>query len=274
MEFEGMTENSILCPKCKSPVTPGMKFCESCGTKIETVGIPLVLPAQENSGSTTTLPAAGPPAEPVKTEPAIIEKQAPEPARETKVPKPQKPEMLPKAAGPKKPLPQQTIIIAGVLVLVLLAAAIYFIVLPALSGPSPSAGSLPSLPVLPGTAAPSATQAANAQTVSTTLTAGPTQVPPGKFALVLDAERDPISHVVTVTFKGGAGQYGVSNILVQLTRSDGQVLTQNFKPASIGSGVTLQGTEKTDRVEATATYYSGEHYKILDHIFEYQKRNG
>jgi hypothetical protein len=240
-----MTENSIVCPKCKSPVTPGMKFCESCGTKIEPVDIPL-----------EKTPVS--PAEPEKTAPVILEK----------------PKTVPEAAVPKKPLPQQTIIIAGVLVLLLLAAAVYFVVLPALSGPSPSAGSLPSLPVLPGTAAPAATQAANAQTVSITLTAGPTQVPPGKLALVLDAERDPISHLVTVTFKGGAGQYGVSNILVQLTRSDGQVLTQNFKPATIGSGVTLQGTEKTDRVEATATYYSGENYKILDHIFEYQKRNG
>jgi hypothetical protein len=240
-----MTENSILCPKCKSPVTPGMKFCESCGTRIEPVDIPL-----------EKTPVS--PAEPEKTEAVISEK----------------PKKLPEAAVPKKPLPQQTIIIAGVLVLLLLAAAVYFVILPALSGPSPSAGSLPSLPALPGTAAPAATQVTNAQTVSTTLTAGPTQVPPGKFALVLDAERDPISHVVTVTFKGGAGQYGVSNILVQLTRSDGQVLTQNFKPATIGSGVTLLGTEKTDRVEATATYYSGEHYKILDHIFEYQKRSG
>jgi len=269
-----MTENSIICPKCKSPVTPGMKFCESCGTKIETVDIPPVTPASETSGSTTVLPVTGPPAEPVKTEPAITEKQAPEPAREPKVSKPQKSEVVPKDAGPKKPLPQQTIIIAGVLVLALLAAAVYFVVLPALSGPSPSAGSLPSLTGVAGTPVPSATQATNGQAVEVTLTAGPTEVPPSKFALVLDAERDPISHLVTVTFKGGAGQYGVSNILVQLTRSDGQVLTQNFKPTTVGSGVTLQGTEKTDRVEATATYYSGEHYKIMDHIFEYQKRNG
>jgi hypothetical protein len=269
-----MTENSILCPKCKSPVTPGMKFCESCGTKIETVGIPPVSPTPEPSGSTTTPPAALAPDEPVKTEPAITEKPVLEPVMGQKIPKPQKQEVVPKDAGPKKPLPQQTLIIAGVLVLALIAAAVYFVVLPALSGPSPSAGSLPSLPGVPGTAAPSATQATNSQTVETTLTAGPTEVPPGKFALVLDAERDPISHIVTVTFKGGAGQYGVSNILVQLTRSDGQVLTQNFKPTTIGSGVTLQGTEKTDRVEASATYYSGEHYKIMDHIFEYQKRNG
>jgi hypothetical protein len=265
-----MTENSIVCPKCKSPVTPGMKFCESCGAKIEPVGISLektpVSPAPETSGSMAV--------EPEKTVPVITEKPAPEPAREKKVPKPQKPEAVPKDTGPKKPLPQQTIIIAGAVVLLLLAAAVYFVVVPALSGPSPSAGSLPSLPVLPGTAAPAATQTANGQTVGTTLTAGPTDIPPARFALVLDAERDPISHVVTVTFKGGAGQYGVSNIFVQLTRSDGQVLTRNFKPTTGGSGVTLQGTEKTDRVEATATYYSGEHFKIMDHIFEYQKRNG
>ena len=30
-----MTENPKTCQKCGSPVTPGMKFCESCGAKIE-----------------------------------------------------------------------------------------------------------------------------------------------------------------------------------------------------------------------------------------------
>jgi hypothetical protein len=92
--------------------------------------------------------------------------------------------------------------------------------------------------------------------------------------IVLDAERDPITSIVSVTFRGGEGQYGVSQIMVTLTRSDGSSETKSFKPDTIGSGVTFQGTPKTDRLEATSYFYSGEQYKIIDQIFEYKKRTG
>jgi len=92
--------------------------------------------------------------------------------------------------------------------------------------------------------------------------------------IVIDTERDPITSEVTATFRGGEGQYGVSQIVVMLTRSDGIVETKSFKPATVGSGVTLQGTTRTDRIEVTVYFYTGEHYKIIDQIFEYKKRTG
>jgi hypothetical protein len=77
-----------------------------------------------------------------------------------------------------------------------------------------------------------------------------------------------------VTFRGGEGQYGVREIRVTLTRSDGTSETKTFKPDTVGSGVTFQGTPKTDRIEATTYFFTGEQYKILDQIFEYKKRTG
>jgi hypothetical protein len=241
-----------------------MKFCESCGAKIE----PLVTETMSDPDSARQ--AEETPKKSETGEGAVTGSAA----AKTIV---KQPEKVSRENMPKRPLPQQTIIIAGVVILALLAAAVYFVVLPMISGSSPAspAGGVPLLPGVSGTtAASSVTQVTNGQAVAPTLTAGPTDITPSRFSIILDAERDPISHNVTVTFRGGEGQYGVSNILVRLTRSDGQVLTQNFKPVVVGSGVTFPGTEKTDRVEATTTFYSGEHFKIMDKIFEYQKRNG
>jgi len=220
------------------------------------------------------------PSEPlVKTEekilPAAGEKTAPahvkEPPKTDKVPD------MPKETGPKKPLPKQTLIIAGVIVLALLGAAFYFVALPMLSGSGTPPVGLQALPVTPGSGSSSGTPATTADTspaYSVSLTPGPTQNPPSNRVVIVDAERDPISSLITVTFKGGAGQYGVKEITVILTRSDGSQERKTFKPNAIGDGVTLQGTAKTDRIEVTTYFYTGEEYKILDQIFEYKKRGG
>ena len=33
---ENVPDQNIICPKCHAEVSPGIKFCEECGTKIET----------------------------------------------------------------------------------------------------------------------------------------------------------------------------------------------------------------------------------------------
>ncbi len=103
------------------------------------------------------------------------------------------------------------------------------------------------------------------------LVPGPTQVPPDKFLVYFQAERDPLTRIVSVLFMGGKGQLGVQDVFVRLTRSDGQVLTATFKPVQVGSGVELQGTEKTDRVEVIVHYYTGDEYTVIDQVFEYKK---
>lgn len=102
---------------------------------------------------------------------------------------------------------------------------------------------------------------------------GPTEVPPDRLRIWLQAEREPITHEVSVLYDGGKGQYAVRDVLVRLTRSDGQVLTELFRPLVVGEGVTLQGTEYSDHLEVVVTYSTGEEYTVIDKVFEYKKRN-
>jgi hypothetical protein len=340
-----MTANPQNCPKCGSPVVPGMKFCESCGAKVEalpacpqcgaalapdvkfceTCGA-LVKTTKEGAGSVVapvspaaeTAPTQEPPPpnkppemetpakvaavaamvapasesapvneirspaeSPEKAEekpvPVPGEKPAPAPASVNEPPQPEKIKELPKETGPKKPMSKQTMIIAGVIILVVLGAAVYLVGLPMLSGSGTPPQNPPASPVTTNSGSSSGiplTTPVTSQAMTVSFIPGPTQIPPSNRAIVLDAERDPITSIVSVTFKGGAGQFGVSQIQVTLTRSDGSSETKSFKPDTVGSGVTVQGTSKTDRVEATAYFFNGEQYKILDQIFEYKKRGG
>jgi hypothetical protein len=100
-----------------------------------------------------------------------------------------------------------------------------------------------------------------------------TQSPPESLRVWFQAERDPITHIVTVLFDGGNGQRGVREVLVRLTRSDGDVLTQTFKPTATGEGVSLPGTKYIDRLEVIVNYYNGDQYKVIDKVFDYKIRN-
>jgi hypothetical protein len=105
------------------------------------------------------------------------------------------------------------------------------------------------------------------------LVPGPTQTLPAHLDIVLQTERDPRTKMISVEYMGGKGQYGVREIFVRLTRSDGEVLTGSFKPIQIGSRIELQGTEKVDRLEVVVRYYSGEEYTVIDQVFEYKVRS-
>jgi hypothetical protein len=291
-----MTEKPQTCQKCGSPVTPGMKFCESCGAKIEALPAcpqcgaalvpdvkfcescgapvgPAAAPVQEKPApETPPVPAAGAPAGPqVKPEEKTIKVPAPvkEPPKTIKV------KEVPVGTGPKKPIPRLTLIIAGIVILALLGAAVYFVGLPMMSGTGTVSSPAPSGQTTVQTAAAgaSATSAqAAAGTGSAEITAGPTDVLPSNRALVIDVERDDVTSLITVTFQGGAGQYGVRDLAITLTRGDGTVETKSLSHLERGSSVTLQGTTMTDRVEVTANFYNGETYKVVDKIIEYKKR--
>ena len=272
-----MTENSRKCQKCGAALAPNVKFCESCGAPVSPPAAPTeaapvaapVPPAPEIPPVQETKSPVEPPA---KVQETITPAPAPvhEPARTETA------RDVPKEAGPKKPNSHTTMIIAGVIVLALLGAAVYFVVLPMLSGSgTPSPNQQP--PVTSGPGSSSGTplttaEASQAGTVS--LTAGPTDVPPTNRALIIDVERNAITHDITVTFQGGEGQYGVRELAITLTRSDGTVETKSLGHLERGSSVTLKGTEKADRVEVTANFYNGETYKVVDKVFEYKKRVG
>jgi len=321
-----MTDNSQTCQKCGSPVTPGMKFCESCGAKIEALSAcpqcgaaigpdvkfcevcgapvsPAAVPVKATPAETAPVvaPAAGPsppepetppvlevkpPTEPpVKAEkitiPVPVEKPAPAPDQIKEPPQTGKVEAVQKENGPKKPISRNTMIVAGIIVIALLGAAVYFVVLPMFSGSGGTqAGSSSSaFPGLrsqtqnPSDARPSAVST-EPSAAAVSFVTEPTQVPPANLLVAFQVERDPITGLVTVTFSGGAGRNGVQDVFIRLTRSDGQVMTRTITLSEIGQGATLQGTRTgDDRIEVTANYYNGEHYKIIDQILEYKKRD-
>ncbi len=265
-------ENSRqICPDCNSPVPPGKKFCESCGAKIDA---PLRCPqcgAPVSEGIKFCESCGASLGEPVEVKPPEIIPEIPGHA-----PVPGTIQDTTNSQLPKKPLPTMTLAIAGIVILIILALGAYVVVLPGLSGTGPSqnsGGSTPS-PVIPaatGTAQGSS-QSGGSSLVTGTLTPGPTDAVPPTLAVNFQAERDPISGIVTVTFTGGAGQNGVREVVSVLTRSDGQVVTKTFTLTQVGTSETLQGTKMTDRIQITAYYYNGNRYTVLDQIFEYKKR--
>ncbi len=164
-------------------------------------------------------------------------------------------------------------ILVGVIGLVVLAAVLWFAVLPLLSGTA-GTGSPAVIPQLPApTPVPPALPATPAVTSSLSFDPAPTQVPPAAMVVTFQAERDPITGLVTVTFTGGA-RYAVKDVVIRLTRSDGIVETKTVTLSEIGPIATLQGTKTgDDRIEVTARYFNGEEYRIVDRILEYKKRD-
>jgi hypothetical protein len=176
--------------------------------------------------------------------------------------------------GPGKTLLTGGIIIAGM-----------FIIAAFMTG-SLHLPSSPALKLSPGTVASdphreapvpettdTTTPAAGLTVAAPSIIPGPTKVPPESLRIWFQAERDPVTNIVSVIFAGGKGQIGVRDILVRLTRADGQVLTETFRPLTNGEGVSLPGTKYTDRLEVIVTYNNGGVYSVIDKVFEYKMRN-
>lgn len=86
----------------------------------------------------------------------------------------------------------------------------------------------------------------------------PTDEMPTSYQVTVSAQKDPINHLITVTFDGGMGQENVKEIKVTVTRSDGEPETQTMtrpsgKSLSTGESVEFAGTAQPDRIEAWAT---------------------
>ncbi|MCK9591130.1 MAG: zinc ribbon domain-containing protein [Methanoregula sp.] len=280
-----MADNSMpdnprqICPQCNSPVAPGKKFCESCGAKIDA-------PFQCSHCGAPASPgkkfceSCGAPIEVTKEEkqPEVLpevtaQDQVTTIARD--LTKSQHPLQPPTASDQKKTIPAMTLAIIGIVILIVLVLGAY-VVVPVLSGTGPSQKSGDSIAglVIPtsSTTQQASSQPGRSTLVTGTLTPGPTDIVPSALAVNFQAERDPISGIVTVTFTGGAGQNGVREVVSRLTRSDDQVITKTFTLTQMGKSETLQGTKMTDRIEVIVNYYNGDQYTVLDQTFEYKKR--
>ncbi|MDD1693755.1 MAG: zinc-ribbon domain-containing protein [Methanoregula sp.] len=298
------------CTLCGTLLEPGSRFCPSCGTMIGSskdkppeADVVEKLPADAKKpragrAKKTKLPdeddpgkAPDPlmmipepgeqdtPEEPfVPEQESLLKKKVASPASVITIPPSGKRSIFPRGLDARKGA-----IIAGLLIFIAVIVLVFSGLIPLnqgiyLSGtPAPgSAATETSSPVSAETSAVPETTTAIPVTAneSVSLVPGPTQVPPDNLLVYFQAERDPRTKIVSVQYMGGKGQMGVRDVLVRLTRSDGQVLTETFKPLQSGSGVDLQGTEKTDRLEVIVHYYTGDEYTIIDQVFEYKIRNG
>ncbi|MGC9435346.1 MAG: hypothetical protein ACP5C4_04565 [Methanomicrobiales archaeon] len=119
--------------------------------------------------------------------------------------------------------------------------------------------------------APTPTAQTPAPTVTATadLSPGPTQTMPPGSEVEVTISRDPIQPTITATFAGGAGQSRVTDVLVRVTRSDGQVITEHLEN-NLDSSVTIEGTRGSDRVEVTVSLTTGNSYTIYDKVLTFK----
>lgn len=311
--FKRKKKENRVCPNCKNPVPAGLAFCDSCGFRIlpppvcRKCQVPLAPDTNfcENCGTPAgTVPEAQPETPPdelnvtgeEEENPGIPDPEIAEPSTDaapevlwpvitpppgTSLPRP-KPDPLPDPGPvPARPvrLPKRTLILAaaGFICLIVSLAVLFWgagcgnnLVLP---GPSPAAAP-PPVTITHDTALVTETPgSADAAILLHPLVPGPVQVPPESLRIWLQADRDPITHIVTVIYNGGKGERAVRDVTVRLTRSDGTMLQETFRPRTTGEGVEMQGTKYADRLEVIVTYNSGEAMTVIDRVFPYHERN-
>jgi hypothetical protein len=283
------TLDAFHCPKCNSPIQQDSKFCEICGEKIEhptvcrACGARLQADAQfcENCGTPVREgeKISEPPSGEISQKPGM--QQFPDQApgddnglSQARFPIPQRPESLPS----RTPLPvsKNMMIVVGVAIVAVLALLIFVFVLPGFSGTSGATSSTGSHTIITATPSSITTRVTAVNTPglsqsSVSLIPGPTQTIPPNQELVFQVDKDAVSAAVTVTVTGPSRDV-VRDIYVQLTRSDGQVLSGHINPNQKVNEVTIPGSRSTDRVEVTVTFYSGDSYKVIDKTVDFARR--
>ena len=90
---------------------------------------------------------------------------------------------------------------------------------------------------------------------------------PSDRAVEFSLEKDRVYGTITLTFEGGPGQLYVKKVWMNVTRSDGEEISDSmkFSGSQIGKGDTLEmkGTHGADKVQAFVSI-SGVIYKIKD----------
>lgn len=119
---------------------------------------------------------------------------------------------------------------------------------------------------------PQTTMPAGVPTPDNSLIPSPTQVPPQNLGVSVDVAKDSVFATITVTFRGGLGQYLVESMGVRVTLADGKVVEGPLGDA-VGDTFTTQGTKRSDRVEVFVRYDDGTVYKIYDQLVPFQNIN-
>lgn len=168
----------------------------------------------------------------------------------------------------KKREPVNVRLIAAVVLVIVIAALLWFIGIPLLLSPGDE-GPPTRLPDTPG---PSATLTMPATIVPTLVPATTgsvllpqqTQTIPGIGQYAFVVRKDPIDARITVIFAGSSGVDGIDTADITVTREDGAVASAVLMPRKGITEMTLQGSTGTDRVVIIAHMFNGGDYRAYD----------
>jgi hypothetical protein len=297
------------CPSCKSPVEAGHKFCEICGEKVpdlpvcrkcgaqfiapvkfcELCGTPVGAPEKtraevveprepEPEQKPARKPVPEPEPEPVARKPAPAPVQTPQAKPAYDLIKDTLPDPEPATAKtPAKTPVNKALIIGGIVILLVIIAAAYFVGLPMLNGGGlgvPAAAPTPT-PAMTMPPTPAHTPAPVAKTTvpptpANSLIPEPTQIMPKNQEVFFNVEKDQVNAKITFLFQSGPGINLISSADVKVTHPDGKVLTGTLKPSTGNVELILDGSKGTDRVEVIARMYNGKSYRVKDELLPYK----
>jgi len=292
-------EPASTCSKCGAPLQGDSKFCEICGTPVSPAKTILksgTIPVSQE----TTVGEVSEAGDIQKTDVTVRKQTVPRPqpipdilapdfaaeqsppmgSEEPDTGAPARQPSAPPSPGTKAPVPKNMMIIAGVVVVAIIVIAVFAVVLPGMSGSSGTKSIGNSSPVVTVTTPATSSPTSRVTAVYTTQTSqaagllvpGPTQtLPAATQDLFFQVDKDTVSGDVTVTVTGPSRSV-VKDIVVRLTRSDGQVTTGYITPNQKVNEVTMPGTRATDRVEVTVNFYSGASYKVIDKTVDFARR--
>lgn len=167
-------------------------------------------------------------------------------------------------------------LIAGVMIVLIVIAAVFFIGLPALQGGTVSAGAAPSPvePPLPDQTTLPATMPTTRVTPVPTpaidpLLPVPTETMPKNQEVYFRVEKDQVTATISVLFQNGPGVNVFKSADVTVTHPDGSVETETLVPSE-SMEIFLDGSKGNDRIEVIANLYTGRSYRIKDEILPFK----
>jgi hypothetical protein len=95
----------------------------------------------------------------------------------------------------------------------------------------------------------------------------PIETVPKGTEVYFQVVKNPTTRVISLTFNGGPGQNVLKELVITVTRSDGQVMNATLPP-EIHSETTLPGSRGDDRIEVVAVYKSGHTYRLFDEVLK------
>ncbi len=174
-----------------------------------------------------------------------------------------------KPGAPAKRRVNRTRIIGGGIVLVAIIAAVYFIGLPVLmgtwgTGAHSNQTGAETGPTVTGTITPALT--ATPAPASRALVPLPTQLLPSGQKIYFYVQKNPVTSKISVIFTGSAGAGSIVSAEIKVTHPDGSVATGIILPLKGVAEQSLDGSNKTDRVEIIAKMSSGGTYRVYDEL--------